>query len=62
MRKPLILLALTFMLGVGAATADPPVCQVFCVTSPCSSNADCTAQPNGRCNFACPQTGCCVYG
>jgi hypothetical protein len=38
-----------------------PVCQVFCVTSPCSSNSDCTAAPNGRCNFACPQTGCCVY-
>ena len=41
--------------------ADQPVCNPFCVTSQCSSNADCTAAPNGRCNFACPQTGCCVY-
>lgn len=40
---------------------DQPVCNPFCVTSQCSSNADCTAAPHGRCNFACPQTGCCVY-
>lgn len=40
----------------------PPVCQVFCVTTPCSSNAECTAAPKGRCNFACPHVGCCVYG
>jgi hypothetical protein len=38
-----------------------PVCQVFCVTTQCSSNAECTAAPNGRCNFACPGVGCCVY-
>lgn len=38
-----------------------PVCQVTCVTSQCSSHAECTAAPNGRCNFACPQVGCCVY-
>jgi hypothetical protein len=38
-----------------------PVCQVFCVTTQCSSNAECTAAPNGRCNFACPHVGCCVY-
>jgi hypothetical protein len=41
--------------------ASPPVCNPFCVTSPCTRNSDCTAAPNGRCNFACPQTGCCVY-
>jgi hypothetical protein len=40
---------------------DPPVCQVFCVTTQCSSNAECTAAPKGRCNFACPGVGCCVY-
>ena len=40
---------------------DAPVCQVFCVTTQCSSNADCTAAPKGRCNFACPGVGCCVY-
>jgi hypothetical protein len=41
--------------------ADQPVCQPFCVTSPCQSHDDCTAAHNGRCDFACPQTGCCVY-
>ena len=39
----------------------PQTCEVLCVTSTCSSNSDCTAQPNGRCDFACPGTGCCVY-
>lgn len=39
----------------------PGTCQVLCVTSPCSSNSECTAAPNGRCDFACPGTGCCVY-
>ena len=38
-----------------------PVCNPLCVTSQCSSHDDCTAAPNGRCDFACPQTGCCVY-
>ena len=38
-----------------------PVCQVLCVTTQCSSNAECTAAPHGRCNFACPGVGCCVY-
>lgn len=62
MRKILKLLALALLLGVTPALqADPPVCQVFCVTSPCQSNSDCTAGPGGRCNFACPHTGCCVY-
>ena len=62
MKKTWKLLALVSVLGVTPALqADPPVCSVFCVTSPCSSNSDCTAAPGGRCNFACPQTGCCVY-
>ena len=39
----------------------PPTCEVLCVSSPCSSNADCTAEPNGRCDYVCPGTGCCVY-
>ena len=38
-----------------------PVCQVSCVTTQCSSHAECTAAPKGRCNFACPDVGCCVY-
>ena len=39
----------------------PPTCEVLCVTSTCSSNSDCTAAPNGRCDFVCPGVGCCVY-
>lgn len=63
MKKLLKLLIPTLLIGIAPTVqADPPVCQVFCVTSPCSSNSNCTAQPNGRCNFACPQNGCCVYG
>lgn len=42
-------------------TQGPPVCQVTCVTTACSSNSECTAAPDGRCNFACPGVGCCVY-
>ena len=42
-------------------TQGGPVCNPLCVTSQCSSHDDCTAAPNGRCDFACPQTGCCVY-
>jgi hypothetical protein len=40
---------------------DPPVCNPFCITTQCSKNSDCTAQPNGRCALACPTRGCCVY-
>jgi hypothetical protein len=43
------------------SAADPPVCQVICATSPCQSNSECTAAPNGHCRFACPGQGCCVY-
>ena len=41
--------------------ADQPICNPLCVTSQCTSHDECTAAPNGRCDFACPQTGCCVY-
>lgn len=62
MKKAWKLLALTLLLGIAPVLqADPPVCQVLCVTSPCQSNSDCTAAPSGRCDFACPQMGCCVY-
>ena len=62
MKKIWKLLAVASLLCVTPALqADPPVCNPFCVTSPCSSNSDCTAAPGGRCNFACPKTGCCVY-
>lgn len=61
MRKPLMLLALTFLLGASSAPADPPTCQVFCVTSQCSNNNQCNAAPGGSCNLACPKVGCCVY-
>ena len=47
--------------GILFAMQGPPVCNPFCVTSQCTSHNDCTASPGGRCNFACPQTGCCVY-
>jgi hypothetical protein len=47
--------------GPAPVNQDQPICQVTCVTTQCSSNADCTAAPNGHCNFACPGVGCCVY-
>ena len=40
---------------------DRPVCNPFCITSQCTSNSQCTAEPNGRCVIACPHVGCCVY-
>jgi hypothetical protein len=64
MKRVRNLLFLTLTLGflpLIQTSEAQQVCQVFCVTSPCSSNSDCTAAPNGRCNFACPHTGCCVY-
>lgn len=64
-------LTLALLLSIAASPAafsfqepvnqQAPVCNPFCVTSQCSSHGDCTAEPNGRCDFACPQTGCCVY-
>lgn len=42
-------------------TQGGPVCSPLCVTSQCTSHDECTAAPNGRCDFACPQVGCCVY-
>lgn len=47
--------------GSGAVSADPPVCSPFCVTTQCTQHSDCTASPGGKCNFACPGVGCCVY-
>lgn len=41
--------------------SQTPICQIGCVTTECSSAADCTAAPNGHCDFACPGAGCCVY-
>ena len=40
---------------------DPPVCLPKCVTTQCSHNSECTAQPGGHCEKACPHVGCCVY-
>jgi hypothetical protein len=40
---------------------DPPICNPMCITSQCTSNSECTAQPGGRCAPACPHVGCCVY-
>lgn len=60
----LIPLTFALALSVGAVTsssADPVVCNPLCVTSQCSQHSDCTAAPGGRCDFACPGTGCCVY-
>lgn len=42
-------------------SADKPICEVLCATSPCQSNDECTAAPHGRCDLVCPQSGCCVY-
>jgi len=63
MKKLWKLLIPTLLLAVAPAL-QPAVhadCNPFCVTSLCHSNGDCTAAPHGRCNFACPGTGCCVY-
>jgi hypothetical protein len=62
MKKIWKLLIPTLLLGLAPALqADPPTCEVLCITSVCSSNSDCTAAPNGRCDFVCPHTGCCTY-
>lgn len=69
MRKIVKSVTLTLALALSAGvpftssevSANPPVCSPFCVTEPCSSQSDCTASPGGRCNFACPGAGCCVY-
>ena len=49
------------LFGPAPVNQDQPVCSVMCVTSQCSNNGDCTAAPNGQCNFVCPSVGCCVY-
>lgn len=47
--------------GSGEVSASPQVCSPFCVTTQCTQHSDCTASPGGKCNYACPRTGCCVY-
>ena len=62
MKKIWKLLIPTLLLGVApVAQADRPVCQVFCVSSPCQKDSACTEMPGGTCNLVCPKTGCCVY-
>lgn len=64
MRSMILIPALAFSVGMiptTAPAAPPNTCQPLCVTSPCSQHSDCTAAPNGRCDFVCAQTGCCVY-
>jgi hypothetical protein len=69
MKKTVKAVALTFALALSAgvpfgsreASAGPPVCNPFCVTTQCTQHSDCTAAPKGKCNFACPGVGCCVY-
>jgi len=69
MRKIVKSVTLTLALALSAsvpfssneASADPRECYPLCVTTPCSANSDCTAAPGGRCDFACPGSGCCVY-
>lgn len=58
----LVPLTFALILSIGVATesaATPPECEPLCVTSPCTQNEDCG--PGGRCDFVCPQKGCCVY-
>ena len=71
MKKIVKSVALTFALALsasvpygsnGEASANPRECYPLCATSPCTQQSDCTAAPNGRCDFACPGAGCCVYG
>jgi hypothetical protein len=60
----LIPLTFALMLSIGVApesSATPVECEPLCVTSPCSHNSDCTAEPGGKCDFVCPQKGCCTY-
>lgn len=52
---------LAFAFFLTAATSAPasagkPICQVLCVTTHCTTQADCLA---GHCDFACPREGCC---
>lgn len=61
MKRLFILSTLVLALSASFVSASRPVCQVFCVSSPCSKDSDCTAAPGGTCSLACPKTGCCVY-
>jgi len=53
-----ILMSLTAYSQAPAMAEDPPVCQVLCATTHCTSQAECPDRQ--RCNFACPGEGCCV--
>lgn len=70
MKKIVKSVALTFVLALSAgfpsgcspkAPASQPLCNPLCVTTQCAQHSDCTASPGGKCNFACPGVGCCVY-
>lgn len=64
-RSMILIPALAFSVSIIPTTAPeaapPNTCEPLCVTSPCTQNSDCTAGSNGRCDFVCPQKGCCVY-
>jgi hypothetical protein len=60
-RLPAILGALVLVLSANFVSASRPTCSVFCVSSPCSKDSDCTDAPGGSCSLACPKVGCCVY-
>lgn len=70
MKKFVKSVALTFALALSAgfpsgcspkAPASQPLCNPMCVTTRCAQDSDCTAPTGGKCNFACPGVGCCVY-
>lgn len=61
MKRLFILSALVLALSASFISAAPPTCSVFCVSSPCNKDRDCTDAPGGTCNLVCPKTGCCVY-
>lgn len=62
MRKIPKLLVLALLVGITPVLdAKPTTCQVFCVSSPCQKDSNCTDAPGGTCNLVCPKTGCCVY-
>jgi hypothetical protein len=63
MKKTWKLAPLAFALFLTAnfsapASAGPPICQVLCATTHCTTQDECPA--GQRCDFACPGEGCCV--
>lgn len=65
MKKVVITLArVTAILAICAGitpvvSANHEICDPFCITPKCSSNAQCRALGYSACNFACHQVGCC---